>query len=247
MASKNFFAVIAGVGGGTGRSVSLKFAKSYPVVLLSRTPGSYSDIVDEIKKSGGEAIGISTDVSDTSSVKSAFEAIKKEFGGKKLAAAVYNASGRPKTGPFLSLTIEDWEDSLKPNLNGLFNFAQSTIPLLLEAVDDSPHPPSLVITGATASLRGSAKFSTFATSKFGVRALGQSLAREFGPQGVHVAHAIIDGVIDIPRTKDYHPNNGVEGGKLDPDAIADSYWYLHTQPRSAFTQELDLRPFVEKF
>jgi hypothetical protein len=80
-----------------------------------------------------------------------------------------------------------------------------------------------------------------------LRAVGQSLAREFGPKGVHVAHAIIDGIIDIPRLKGLVSNGGVEDGKLSSDVIADSYWYLHTQPRNAFTQEIDLRPFVEKF
>ena len=103
------------------------------------------------------------------------------------------------------------------------------------------------MTGATASLRGSAKFGDFAAGKFAVRALSQSLAREFGPQGVHVAHSIVDGVIDIPRTKTYNVNGGGPDSKIDPDAIADSYWYLHTQPRNHFTLELDTRPFVEKF
>lgn len=131
--------------------------------------------------------------------------------------------------------------------HGLFNFSKKVIPLLLESVNDSPHPPSLIITGATASVRGSARFGDFAAGKFAVRALGQSLAREFGPQGIHVAHAIVDGVIDIPRTKNFAVNGGAPDGKIDPDAIAESYWYLHTQPRSHFTQELDLRPYVEKF
>lgn len=80
-----------------------------------------------------------------------------------------------------------------------------------------------------------------------MRATGQSLAREFQPQGVHVAHVIVDGVIDIPRTKSFSVNGGVEDSKLNADAIADSYWHLHQQRRSAWTQELDLRPFVEKF
>lgn len=135
----------------------------------------------------------------------------------------------------------------KLNSLGLFNFGQKTIPLLLAAVPDSPHPPSLIVTGATASVRGSARFGDFAAGKFAVRALSQSLAREFGPQGVHVAHTIVDGVIDIPRTKAWEVNGGGPDSKIDPAAIADSYWYLHTQPRSHFTQELDIRPFVEKF
>lgn len=80
-----------------------------------------------------------------------------------------------------------------------------------------------------------------------MRALTQSLSREFHPRGVHVAHTIIDGVIDIPRTKEWVVNDGKEDSKISPDGIADSFWYLHTQHRSSFTQELDLRPYVEKF
>lgn len=111
----------------------------------------------------------------------------------------------------------------KKNRFGLFNFAQSALPLLLSSVSASPsppHPPTLIITGATASIRGSANFATFAAGKFAVRALAQSLAREFGPRGIHVAHTIVDGVIDIPRTKQWQVNDGVEGGKIDPDAVS---------------------------
>lgn len=95
-ASKSFYAVVAGVGAGTGRSVALRFARSYPVVLLARKPESYSEIVSEIKQQGGQAFGISTDTSDSQSVASAFEAIKKELPGKKLAAAICELS--PSSG-----------------------------------------------------------------------------------------------------------------------------------------------------
>jgi NAD(P)-dependent dehydrogenase (short-subunit alcohol dehydrogenase family) len=148
---------------------------------------------------------------------------------------------------------------------GLFYFAQSTLPLLLESVESSPQPPSLIVTGATASIRGSAKWSVIAAGKSGARILTQSLAREFGPQGVHVAHAIIDGGIDVPDATHYPQNEGTPDGKISPYAvsehhcsivnscnadwckIAESYWFLHTQHKSAFSQELDLRPFIEHF
>ncbi|OIW27269.1 NAD(P)-binding protein [Coniochaeta ligniaria NRRL 30616] len=246
MASK-FFAVVAGVGAGTGRSVALKFAQTYPVVLLARKPESYNSIVEEIKAAGGRAIGISTDTADRKSVDAAFATIKKELPDQKLAAAVFNASTGLSRKGFLDQTPEDFELSLRGNALGLFNFAQATIPLLLASTSDSPHPPTLIVTGATASVRGSAKFGDFAAGKFAVRALSQSLAREFGPQGVHVAHTIVDGIIDIPRTKAYNVNGGGPDSKIDPGAIADSYWYLHTQPRSHFTLELDTRPYNEKF
>ena len=117
-------------------------------------------------------------------------------------------------------------ENLTAPSHGLFNFAQHVIPLLLASVDDSPHPPTLIVTGATASLRGSAKFGAFAAGKFAVRALGQSLAREFGPQGVHVAHAIIDGVIDIPRLEGRVANEGKPDGKIDPHAVCAIFFFF---------------------
>ena len=127
---------------------------------------------------------------------------------------------------------------------GAFHFSQAVIPLLQSSTKTSPYPPSLIFTGATASVKGSARFAAFATMKFALRAMAQSLAREFGPEGVHVAHAVIDGVIDIPRTKDWDFG---EDGKISPDAIADAYWWLSTQPKSAFTWEIDIRPGREKW
>ncbi|KAH8601312.1 short chain dehydrogenase/ reductase-like protein [Bisporella sp. PMI_857] len=246
-ATSTFFSIVAGVGAGTGRSVAIKFAKTYPVVLLARKPENYESIVKEINSSGGQAIGISTDVSSPESVKNAFGEIKKEFKGKKLAAAIFNVGGSFLRKPFLETKLEEYEAGYKANGRGFFLFSQAALPLLLESVPDSPHPPSLIITGSTGSLRGSSNLSSFASGQFAKRATGQSLAREFGPQGIHVAHVIIDGVIDIPRTKELPVNGGAEDGKISSDAIADTYWHLHTQPRSHFTQELDVRPYVEKW
>ncbi|KAK3315014.1 hypothetical protein B0H66DRAFT_480632 [Apodospora peruviana] len=248
MASK-FFAIVAGVGAGTGRSVALRFAQAYPVVLLARKPESYTDIVAEISAAGGQAMGIAADTSDTQAVASALDEIKKLWGDKKLAAAIYNASGGFSRKPFLELTLDELDQSFAGSPRGLFNFSQAVLPFLLASVPEPPPhgPPTLIITGATASVRGSARFATFAAGKFAVRALAQSLAREFGPQGVHVAHTIIDGVIDIPRTKGFNVNDGKPDGKISPDAIAENYWYLHRQHRSSFTHELDLRPYVEQF
>lgn len=114
MASK-FYAIVAGVGAGTGRATALRFAKAYPVVLLARKPENYTDVVAEIKASGGQAIGISTDTSSTESVASAFESIKKELPGAKLAAAIYNVGGGFGIKPFLETTVEDLDQSLAAN------------------------------------------------------------------------------------------------------------------------------------
>ncbi|KAK2001270.1 short chain dehydrogenase [Colletotrichum falcatum] len=247
MASKSFYAIISGVGAGTGRAAALRFAQAYPVVLLARKPESYNSIVAEIKEAGGQAFGLTADATDEAAVNAAFESIKKFLPGSKLAAAIYNVNGGFARKPFLELKREELDASLDAAPKGFFTFAQKTLPLLLESVPESPHPPSLIITGATASIKGSALFGSFAAGKFALRALGQSLAREFGPKGVHVSHATIDGVIDTPRSKDWAINNGAEDGKISPDAIAETYWHLHTQHRSAFTQEVDIRPYVEKY
>lgn len=226
-----------------GRANALRFAKTYPVVLLARNPDNYTGIVKEIQDSGGSALGITADATDPTSLNSAFDTIKKELGSATAAAAIYNVNGGFARKPFLEVNVEELDSSLtaapyvslrlnprwayperltRTHRRGLFLFAQKVLPSLLDSVATSPHPPSLLITGATASVKGSAHFHTFAAGKFALRALGQSLAREFGPRGVHVAHVIVDGVVDIPRTREWTVNGGVEDGKLAPEAV--SFW-----------------------
>ncbi|GAD93139.1 oxidoreductase, short chain dehydrogenase/reductase family [Paecilomyces variotii No. 5] len=226
MAAKAF-AIVAGVGSGTGASVARKFAKSYPVVLLSRNPASYEPIVEEINASGGKAIGLSADLADFKSVQSTFDKIGKEFPSALLAAAIFNPGGGFVRKPFLELTEEEFLSGFESQGKGAFNFSKATLPLLLKATS-LEHPPSLIFTGATASVRGSANCASFASGKFALRALSQSLAREFGPQGVHVSHVIVDGVIDIPRTKSWkfdHPD-----AKLSPDAVNCGFILVFAHP-----------------
>ncbi|RPB09079.1 NAD(P)-binding protein, partial [Morchella conica CCBAS932] len=239
-------AIIAGVGPGTGASVALRFAREYTVILLSRTASSFDSVVSEIKSNGGEAYGIPTDISNEKSVKDAFAQIKSNHADTPVAAAIFNAAGGFVRKPFLEVTLGEWDGTWAVNGfgRGAFLFSQSTLPLL-SASTNLPHPPTLIFTGATASVKSSALFTTFATGKFALRALSQSLAREFGPKGVHISHAVIDGVIDIPRTKEWLTE--VPDAKISSNAIADAYWHLHTQPRTAFTWEIDIRPYVEKW
>jgi len=245
MISDKFFAIVAGVGPGTGRSVALRFSDSYPVVLLARQPESYNDIVTQINSTGGRAIGITTDATDEASLKSAFETIKKEFGKLQLIAAIYNVrpDSRPSLKPFLELHLQDLDTSLNGNVyvplhecalfkasfvsnrvsyysRGLFNFAQSVLPPLLKSVDSSPRAPTLIVTGATASIRGSKLWSVIAAGKSAGRVLTQSLAREFGPAGVHVAHAIIDGAIDVPDAEHAARKDATPDGKISPYAVS---------------------------
>ncbi|KAI4157363.1 MAG: hypothetical protein LQ342_008336 [Letrouitia transgressa] len=240
MPSPSSFAIIVGVGPGTGATVARKFAASYPVALLARNPANYEDVVKEIQSSGGKAIGISTDVADAASVKSAFSKISSEFGDSKLAAAVYNVGGGFIRKGFLDLTQEEFESGWEangynsfgplhfknvsanspPGRRGAFLFSQSALPLLLASTNPPlQHPPTLIFTGATAGFRGSALCASFSTGKFALRSLSQSLAREFGPKGVHIAHANIDGVIDIPRTKEWLKDLGPEA-KIKPEAVS---------------------------
>ena len=239
MTSK-LIAIVAGVGAGTGASVARRFAKAYPVVLLARNPENFQSLAEEINSNGGKAIGISTDVSDSQSVQNAVNTIKKEFGSDVGAAvcinlhplvtapdhdqaAIFNASGGFVRKPFLELPEEAFTQSLGVSAKGGFLFSQATLPFLLKGVEQkSQHPPSLIFTGATASVKSSAQLSSFSTGKWALRALSQSLAKEFGPQGVHVGHAIIDGVIDIPRTKEWLKELGPEA-KLNADAVCISF------------------------
>lgn len=124
---------------------------------------------------------------------------------------------------------------------GAFYAAQQVLPAMLKAGRGT-----ILLTGASAALRGKANFSALAVGKFGLRALAQSMAREFGPRGVHVAHVIIDGQINTPRMREMMPDRE-EHTLLSPDAIAETYWQLHFQEQTAWTLELDLRPSVESF
>ncbi|KAI9769206.1 MAG: hypothetical protein M1840_004335 [Geoglossum simile] len=247
-AASKAYAIIAGVGAGTGASVARRFAQAYPVALLARNPANYSSLVAEINSAGGTAIGISADVTDGESVRKAIGEIEQEFSGGSLAAAVYNVGGKFVKKPFLEMGVEEFRAGYDANGIGAFHFSHSTLPLLLKSTH-LLHPATLIFTGATASLRGSAECSSFASGKFALRALAQSLAREFGPRRVHVAHLIVDGGINSARAREYFGSGGgdVEDRLISPEAIADAYWNLHTQPLSAFTFELDIRPFAEKW
>jgi NAD(P)-dependent dehydrogenase (short-subunit alcohol dehydrogenase family) len=194
MTSK-LIAIIAGVGPGTGAAVARKFSTAYPVVLLARTPSSYESLAAEINAAGGRALGISTDVSSASSLASAVTAIKSEFGNDvAAAAAIFNASGAFMRKPFLEIPVETFEKGFGVSGMGGVLFSQSVLPLLLRGVErqgvgqgeekEGGYCPTLIFTGATASVKSNALMASFSTGKWALRALSQSLAREFGPQGV---------------------------------------------------------------
>jgi NAD(P)-dependent dehydrogenase (short-subunit alcohol dehydrogenase family) len=148
-------------------------------------------------------------------------------------------------GAALDISPEQFESTWRGSAYAGFLFVRATLPLLLESGGGS-----LLLTGATASVRGGGPFIAFASAKAALRSVAQSAAREYGPRGIHVAHVVIDGGIDGERLRTAAPDHVARAGEddlLHPDSIAETYWHLHQQPRSAWTHELDLRPFKERF
>ena len=232
-------AAVLGIGPGLGAAVTRRFAREgYAVALMARREESLAPVRDEIEGEGGTALPVLTDATDPASVASAFGRVRDELGEPEVF--VYNA-GAFKTGGILDLLPEEFDACFKANCAGAFYAARQVLPAMVETGRGT-----VLLTGATAALRGSARFSALAVGKFGLRALAQSMAREFGPQGIHVSHVVIDGQIDTPRVREMSPGREAHT-MLSPDAIAETYWQLHSQDRSAWTLELDLRPSVERF
>jgi NAD(P)-dependent dehydrogenase (short-subunit alcohol dehydrogenase family) len=232
-------AAVLGVGPGLGAAVARRFAREgFAVALMARSEESVAGVREEIEGSGGKALPVTADATDAGSVASAFERVRNELGDPEVF--VYNA-GAFQMGGILEIAPEKFDECFKANCAGAFHAAQQVLPAMVEAGRGT-----ILMTGATASLRGSARFSALAVGKFGLRALAQSMAREFGPQGVHVAHVVIDGQINTPRVREMSPERE-EHTMLSPNAIAETYWRLHTQSPTAWTLELDLRPSVERF
>ncbi|MEB3279413.1 MAG: SDR family NAD(P)-dependent oxidoreductase [Lyngbya sp.] len=232
-------AVILGVGSGLGAAVAYQFARQgYAVALMARNLDHLTPVEEEIKQFGETAISVAVDATDIIKIPEAFEEVKTELGTPEVL--IYNA-GMFQIGGILELTPEQFEQSWKVNCFGAFLAAQQVLPGMVEQAKGT-----IIFTGATAATRGSAGFSALAVGKFGLRALAQSLAREFGTQGIHVVHAIIDGLIDTPRVRKMSPEPEPDTLIL-PDAIAQTYWQLHQQPATAWTLELDIRPSREKF
>jgi NAD(P)-dependent dehydrogenase (short-subunit alcohol dehydrogenase family) len=244
MAHSRNVAWVAGVGAaaGLGAALARRFARGgLEVVVTGRNEARLRLVAEEITAAGGQAHALAGDISSASEVTRLVAAIR-EIGD--LRSALFNA-GNMVRGTALDVTPEQFESTWRGSSYAGFLFVRATVPLLLESGGGS-----LLLTGATASVRGGGAFIAFAAAKAGLRSIAQSAAREYGPQGVHVAHIIIDGGIDGERLRAGAPGRAAaaqENGLLRPDAIAETYWHLHQQPRDAWTHELDLRPFKERF
>lgn len=238
MTTQGIIAVV-GAGPALGGAVARRFSREgYAAVLMARTAASTSPTIDAIKAAGGTAGFFEMDATDPGSVNHAFQRCRDEFGAPDVL--VYNAGAFQPAG-ILEIDSETFVRCWQANCYGGFLCAREVLPAMIGAGRGT-----VILTGATASLRGSAGFANLAVGKFGLRALAQTMAREFGSRSVHVAHTIIDGQIDTPRLREMEPERDQET-LLAPDAIAESYWHLHCQHPTAWSLELDLRPSVEKF
>ncbi|MDH3287406.1 MAG: SDR family NAD(P)-dependent oxidoreductase [Betaproteobacteria bacterium] len=241
MADNNDTAVVVGAGPGLGSALVRRFARAGMKVAAARRDAGQLDGL--VKESGAAVRAYSCDATDEGSVTALFAKVAKELGTPRLVA--YNAGGFVRKS-VLETSREEFERCWRNACLGGFLVGREAARSMLAAKAGGRHNGTIVFTGATASLRGGANFLNLAVGKFSLRALAQSMARELQPQGIHVAHAIIDGQIESDR-----PGRGVaERGAdavLSPAAIAEAYYQLHLQPPSVWTLEFDLRPYVEKF
>ncbi len=234
-------AIIVGTGPGLGAALARRFARAgMNVAMAARNPGNLAGLAAEL---AGKARAYACDAADEHAVTKLIADVTRDFGAPRLV--VFNAGAYVRKG-ILDTTAEEFERCWKIACFGGFLVGREAVRAMLAAKTSDRHRGTLLFTGATASLRGGAMFHNLAVGKFGLRALAQSMAREFQPQGIHVAHVIIDGQIESERPGRSVAERG-EDAVLDPDAIAETYYQLHLQPPSAWTLELDLRPYVEKF
>jgi NAD(P)-dependent dehydrogenase (short-subunit alcohol dehydrogenase family) len=236
-------ALVIGAGDATGGAIARRFARGgYTACVTRRTAEKLAPLVERIRADGGQAHGHASDARDEAEVLALFAKIEAEIG--PIEVLVFNI------GANVRFSISETTERVYRKVWEMAALAGFLVGREAARVMRPRGRGTILFTGATASLRGSAGFSAFAGAKFALRALAQSMARELGPQGIHVAHTVIDGAIDTEFIASNFPERyalKAQGGILDPEAIAEAYWQLHQQPRSAWTHELDLRPWLENW
>jgi NAD(P)-dependent dehydrogenase (short-subunit alcohol dehydrogenase family) len=232
-------AVVTGVGPGLGAALVRRFAPSYAVAILARKAEYLEALADEIRRSvGATALDISCDVSDRTQITEAFRAIRVDLGAPEVL--LYNA-GSGTFGTIAEITPEQYEADWRVNALGAFLAAREIAPGMI-----ARGRGTMLFTGATAGVKAGPRSVSFGPAKFAMRGLAQSLARDLGPKGIHVSWINVDGSIDIPGARGLKPD--LKGDDfLKPDAIAETYWHLAHQDPSAWTLDIDLRPFKERF
>jgi NAD(P)-dependent dehydrogenase (short-subunit alcohol dehydrogenase family) len=220
-------AVVVGVGPGTGAALARRFSKQYDVALMARSADYLRTLGDEIRGDGGHALETPADAGDPAQI-------------GDVDVLLYNADSGT-WGAIREITAEQYEGAWRVNAFGAFLSAKEVAPSMIKRGHGV-----MLFTGATAGVKAGPRSVAFGPAKFAMRGLAQALARDLGPRGIHVAWVNIDSGIDIPRVRERYPQFKDED-LLKPDAIAETYWHLAHQDRSAWTMELELRPFKEKF
>ena len=232
-------AVIAGAGPGNGAAIARRLAQEgFALGLLARSGGYPGQLAAELRAAGARALECTADLSDAGEVTQAFARIREKLGAPEVL--VQNAALMAR-GPFLEVPPEQFENAFRVSVMGMVHCCRAVLPEMV-----ARGRGAVIVIGATGAMRGAAGFAPFAVGKFGQRALAQALAREFGPKGVHVAHVIVDGVIETPTTRKWFPEQE-RGFFLQPEHIAETVWHLIGQSPSAWSHEIDLRPFGERF
>ena len=243
----NKVALVIGAGDATGGAIARRFAREgYTACVTRRSLDKLQPLLEQIRAAGGRAEGFASDARKEEEVVALVEQIESTIG--PIEVLVFNI-GANVPSSILEETARKyfkvWEMAC---FGGFLNGRE--VARRMVARQGAGHKGTIIFTGATASLRGSANFAAFAGAKHALRALAQSMARELGPLSIHVAHVVVDGAIDTEFIRSNFPDRYAmkeHDDILSPEHIADSYWYLHTQPRDAWTHELDLRPWSEKF
>jgi len=239
-------AIVIGVGpcAGLGAALARRFAQGgLHVYVGGRTWDKLERVAQAIRDEGGLAIPHVVDATDEAQVQTLFQtATTPPNGPLAIVACTVDSNQR---APLLETSAELFTALWRQNAHAGFLVGREAVKYMVPQGSGT-----VFFTGASASLRARPPFTAFAAAKSALRALAQGMAREFGPQGIHVVHVLIDGVIDGERARQQFPEfvaQKGEGGLLDLSAIAEVYWQLHQQPQSAWTHELDLRPYKEPF
>ncbi len=232
-------ALVTGVGPGLGAALVRRFVRGgYAVAMVARSRDFMDRLAAEMNAEGGRTLVVTADVGVADQVGSVFERVGSQLGTP--GVLLYNA-GNAAWGTVTEISAEQYEQAWRVNAYGAFLCAKACAPDMI-----ARGRGVMLFTGATAGVKAGPKSVAFGPAKFAVRGLAQSLARDLGARGIHVAYINIDGTIDIPHIRARMPSLKDED-VLEPAAIAETYWHLANQDRSAWTQELELRPFKEKF
>lgn len=235
--------LVIGAGDGTGGAIARRFAREgYIACVTRRNADKLAPLVKQIEDAGGTAYAFGADARKEEEVINLVERIEAEIA--PIEVMVFNIGANVPCS-ILEETARKYFKIWEMACFSGFLAGREVARRMVQR-----RRGTILFTGATASMRGSAKFAAFSGAKHGIRALAQSMARELGPMNLHVAHVVVDGSIDTEFIRENFPEKYAlkdQDGILNPDHIAENYWYLHTQPRDAWTHELDLRPWTEKF